>query len=253
MARLAGKAALITGAGAGIGRAAALLFAEHGARVVAAELNEDTGRSVVREIEGAGGTAVFARVDTSEEDEVRAAVRLTVAAFGRLDVLYNNVGGTSPGDGPVTEVPVEVFWQTMKRDLFGTFLMCRHALPELVAAGGGSVINTTSMAALMGKPPPARDCYAIAKGGIVSFTRSMAVQYAPHGIRVNAIAPGVTVTERLAKRLDQGAIPQPLLDRHLLGLLEPGDIAAIALYLASEESRRMTGQIVSVDSGMTIS
>ncbi|WP_033288970.1 SDR family NAD(P)-dependent oxidoreductase [Amycolatopsis jejuensis] len=253
MQRLAGKVALITGAGAGIGRTAALLFAAHGAQVVVAEWNEETGRSAVREIEEAGGTAVFVRTDTSEESNAQAAVQLAVDTFGQLDVLYNNVGGTSPGDGPVTEVPVEVFWQTMKRDLFGTFLMCRYAIRQLAKTGGGSVINTASMVALMGKPRPAQDCYTIAKGGIVSFTRSMAVQYAPQHIRVNAIAPGVTVTERLVKRLDQGAIPQPLLDRHLLGLLDPEDVAAMALYLASDESRRTTGQIISVDSGMTMS
>jgi len=253
MDRLAGKVALITGAGAGIGRAAALLFASEGAKVVVAEFNEESGLATVREIEAAGGTAFFARTDVTDAASVEYAVQSSVAAFGKLDTLYNNVGGTNPKDGPVTEVPLDVFWSTLTRDLFGTFLACRFAIPEIIKAGGGSIINTASMVGLIGKPRPSQVSYTSAKGAIVSLTRGMAVQYAPQKIRVNAISPGVTLTERLAKRLEQGAIPAALIDRHLLGLLQPNDIAQAALFLASEESRMITGHILPVDSGATMS
>lgn len=253
MARLAGLAALITGAGAGIGRVAAELFAAEGAAVAVAERDEAAGRETVARIDAAGGRSRFLATDVTDPTSVEAAVAAAAAAFGRLDILYNNVGGTSPQDGAVTEVPLEVFWSTISRDLFGSFLVCRFGIPYLAKAGGGSVINTSSLAALIGKPAPAKDCYAAAKGAIVSLTRSMAVQYAPQKIRVNAIAPGITRTERLARRLDQGAIPTALAERHLLGFLEPLDVAQAALYLASPESRMLTGQILPVDSGVTMS
>ena len=253
MPRLSGKVALITGAGAGIGKRAALLFAAEGAQVAVAEFNVDSGRATADAIEKAGGQAIFVRTDVGEEESVRAAVAATVAAFGKLTTLYNNVGGTNPRDGAVTDVPVEVFWDSLRRDLFGTFLGCRFAIPEIIKAGGGSVINTASMVALMGKPAPSQVSYTAAKGGIVAMTRAMAVEYAPHHVRVNAIAPGVTRTERIAARLDAGAIPSAMSARHLLGFLEPEDIAYAALYLASDESRKMTGHTLPVDSGMTMS
>lgn len=253
MKRLERQVAFITGAGGGIGACAAELFAREGAKVVIAELDEDAGARVAERIRNAGGEALVTSIDVANPESVENAIRATVTAFGKLDILYNNVGGTSPKDGPVTEVSLDVFWGAINRDLFGTFLVCRCGIPELAKAGGGSVINTASLVALMGKPRPATDCYVAAKGAIVALTRSMAVQYAPQNIRVNALAPGITRTERVARRLDQGAIPSALADRHLLGLLEPEDVAQAALYLASAESRRLTGHILPIDSGATMS
>ena len=188
MGRLDGRVALITGAGVGNGRRAAVLFAREGAKVAVAEFADDAGRDAVAEITAAGGDALFVHVDVSEPDSVEAAVRATVARFGKLDTLYNNVGGTNPKDGPVTDVPIDVFWGSLKRDLFGTFLGCRFAIPEIIKAGGGAVINTASLVALIGKPAPSQISYTAAKGAIVSMTRAMAVQYAPQKVRVNAIA-----------------------------------------------------------------
>ena len=253
MGRLDGRVALITGAGVGNGRRAAVLFAREGAKVAVAEFADDAGRDAVAEITAAGGDALFVHVDVSEPDSVEAAVRATVARFGKLDTLYNNVGGTNPKDGPVTDVPIDVFWGSLKRDLFGTFLGCRFAIPEIIKAGGGAVINTASLVALIGKPAPSQISYTAAKGAIVSMTRAMAVQYAPQKVRVNAIAPGITKTERVSRRLDENAIPAAMLSRHLLGPGEPMDVANAALYLASDESRMITGHTLPVDSGMTMS
>jgi NAD(P)-dependent dehydrogenase (short-subunit alcohol dehydrogenase family) len=250
MARLAGKVAVITGAGAGIGKAAAGLFAREGASVVVSDIDTKVGEAAVAEIEAAGGTAVFAAADVSLSADVQRVVQTATEHFGKLDIMYNNAGGTRANDGPVTEASDEEFWLTMQRDLFGTWLGCKFAIPEMMRAGGGSVINASSLVALMGRP--GRDAYTAAKGAISALTRSVAVRYAPQKIRVNAIAPGITRTERLARRIDQGVIPQYLIDRHILGLLEPIDIANAALFLASDESRMITGQVLAVDSGITI-
>ena len=251
--KLAGRVALITGGGGGIGKEAALLFAREGAKVVVADIAEDAGEAVAAAIRAEGGDALFVAIDVGEPDSVRAAVEKTVAAFGKLDTLYNNVGGTNPLDGPVDTVPIEVFWSTMRRDLFGTFLGCRFGIPEIVRAGGGAVVNTASLVALMGKPAPSQVCYTAAKGGIVSMTRAMAVQYAPLNVRVNAISPGLTLTERIEDHLQKNDSPQALIDRHLLGLPHPAGIAAGALFLASDDARYLTGHILPVDSGITMS
>ena len=254
MGRLEGKVALITGAGAGIGKASALLFSREGAKVALADFSEEAGRKAAAEVERQGGQAIFCHTDVTKEDSVKAAVAATVQKFGRLDVMYNNVGGTNPKDGPVHKVDIEIFWATINRDLFGTFLGCRFAIPEIIKAGGGSVINTSSLVALMGKPAPSQVCYTAAKGAIVSMTRGIAVEYAPQNVRVNAIAPGMTMTERIAARAgDGGFIPKILQDRHLLGVCDPDDIAEAALYLASDASRRVTGHTLPVDSGITMS
>jgi NAD(P)-dependent dehydrogenase (short-subunit alcohol dehydrogenase family) len=250
MTRLASKTAFITGAGSGIGRAAAVLFAAEGAQVAVADIAVGGGEETVRRITAAGGEAVFIKTDVTEPDSVENAIRKTVEAFGKLDVLYNNAGGSTAMDGPVTEAPLEEFWRAIKLDLYGTFLGCRFGIPELIKAGGGSVINMASNVALMGFP--GRDCYTASKGGIVSMTRSMAVEYAPYKIRVNAIAPATTRTERVVKLLEQDPDIARVTDAMLLGLIEPEDIAYMALYLAADESRITTGQIIPVDSGSTV-
>jgi NAD(P)-dependent dehydrogenase (short-subunit alcohol dehydrogenase family) len=250
MARLAGKTAFITGAGIGIGRASALLFAAEGAKVAIAEINPEAGAETERLAKDAGGQALFIETDVTDAGSVKASLDRVDAEFGGLDILYNNAGGATPADGPVTETADEEFWRAISLDLFGTFLVCKHGIPKLIARGGGVVINTTSNVAL--KALPGRDCYTAAKGGVAAITRSMAAQYAPQKIRVNALAPGAVRTERVAKMLDNDPNIQAVVDRHILGIAEPEDIARAALYLATEDSAMMTGQILSVDSGMTI-
>jgi NAD(P)-dependent dehydrogenase (short-subunit alcohol dehydrogenase family) len=242
--RLVGKVALITGAGRGIGRAAALLFAAEGAKVAVAELATEDGRATVEAIKGAGGEALLVETDVSNPEQVERAVRETVRAFGGLHVLYNNAGGATSRDGKVTEMALDEFWRTIGVDLFGTFLGCRFAIPVMVEGGGGSIINTTSVRAMIGTA--GADAYTAAKGGVLALTRALALQWAGENIRVNAIAPGVVLSERVRKLLRED---DPLKKKSILGASEPEDVASMALYLASDESRRVTGAILPMDSG----
>ena len=248
MPRLAGKVAFITGAGNGIGRATAILFASEGAKVAIAEIDARAGEETAHL---AGNEAIAIRADVTDPDSLQSAIRTTVKRFGRLDVIHNNAGGSTARDDTAVEAPLDEFWRAIKLDLYGTFLGCRFRIPELIKAGGGSVINMSSNVALMGVA--GRDCYTAAKGGITAITRSLAVAYAPQRVRVNAIAPSATMTERVKKLIAGNAALTRLADSHLLGLIEPEDIAGMALYLASDESRMVTGQVLPVDSGVTIS
>jgi NAD(P)-dependent dehydrogenase (short-subunit alcohol dehydrogenase family) len=254
MARLRGKVAFITGGGGGIGRATAERFAEEGASVMVADIDVATGEAAAQSARArarnSGGDAHFVRCDVTERASVEAAVAETVARWGKLDVLHNNAGGSTMQDGPVTEAPDEEFWRVIKLDLYGTFLCSKIAIPQIVKAGGGSVINMSSNVALMALP--GRDCYTAAKGGVASMTRSMAVEYAPHRIRVNAIAPSVTLSDRVKRLLAASKDIDKLASSHLLGLGQPVHVANMAVYLASDESEITTGQVLSVDSGVTI-
>ena len=254
MARLAGKVAFITGGGGGIGRATAERFAEEGAKVVVADIDGPAGEAAATSARAraanSGGDAHFVRCDVTERAAVEAAIAQTIARYGKLDILHNNAGGSTNKDGPVTEAPEEEFWRVIKLDLYGTFLCSKLAIPHIIRAGGGSVINMSSNVALMALP--GRDCYTAAKGGVASMTRSMAVEYAPHKIRVNAIAPSVTLTDRVKRLMEGNANVSKLASTHLLGLGQPIHIANMAVYLASDESEITTGQVLSVDSGVTI-
>ena len=254
MARLAGKVAFITGGGGGIGRATAERFAEEGAKVVVADIDVEAGEAAARSARtlaaNSGGEGHFVNCDVTERASVERAVAETVARYGKLDIIHNNAGGSTLQDGPVTEAPEQEFWRAIKLDLFGTFLCSKIAIPHIIKAGGGSVINMASNVALMALP--GRDCYTAAKGGVASMTRSMAVEYAPHKIRVNAIAPSVTLTERVKRLLAGNANVSKLASSHLLGMGQPIHVANMAVYLASDESEITTGQILSVDSGVTI-
>jgi NAD(P)-dependent dehydrogenase (short-subunit alcohol dehydrogenase family) len=251
MGRLDGKVAVITGAGRGIGRAAAGLFTSEGARVAILEIDEEGGVNAERSIREAGGDACFIHTDVTDADSVRAGIATAVERFGKIDILYNNAGGSTTEDAGVVDAPVEEFWRVIKLDLWGTFLVCKHGIPVLIENGGGAVVNTASNLAVMGIK--GRDCYTAAKGGVAAMTRSMAVEYASRNIRVNAVAPAATRTERVIRLAQANPHIDALVHQgQLFGWCEPKDIAYMALYLASDESARTTGQVMLVDSGATI-
>lgn len=249
--RLKGKVAVITGAGAGIGRACASLFSQEGASVVIAERDAASGEQVLESVKASGGQALFVQADVTDPESVEDLINQAVRTFGGLDILYNNVGGSTTRDGPVTTAPYEEFWERMRLDVFSVWLGCRFAVPKMIERGGGSIINASSMCALMGTP--AKDAYTAAKGAVSALTRSMAVEFAQYKIRVNAVAPAATLTERAKRMLREDAVTAKIAESYLLGVLEPIDVANAVLYLASEESRKTTGQILAVDSGVTIS
>jgi NAD(P)-dependent dehydrogenase (short-subunit alcohol dehydrogenase family) len=259
MGRLHDKVALISGAGAGIGRAAALLFAREGARVAIAELDEARGRETERQVLGAGGEAVFLATDVTSEASVRQSVAAAVARFGRLDILFNCAGGSLPEDSEVTDPALDlerVWGRTMPLDLRGTIHCCRHAIPVIAKAGGGAVVNMSSGAALRGASPA--HLYTAAKGAILALTRALAGAHAKEGIRVNAICAGRILTERIVATYGRPGEAGPVVDRQRSGeraeeypfwVGEPADIAAIALFLASAESRMITGAAIPADGG----
>ncbi len=250
MPRLQGKVALITGAGTGIGRASAKAMAAEGAKVVVAELNAEAGEQTAQIITQAGGEVIAIRTDVTDADSMQGAIDKAVQHYGALHVLHNNAGGSTLQDDDVTKAPLDEFWRVIKLDLFGTFLGCRFGIPAIIASGGGSVINMSSNVALMGIP--GRDCYTAAKGAVASMTRSMAVEFAPL-VRVNAIAPSATMTDRVKKLVAGNSALDKLANSHLLGFIEPEDIANMAVFLASDETRKVTGHIYPVDSGAIIS
>lgn len=249
MARLADKVAIITGAGAGIGRASALLFAQEGARVVIAERDAERGEATAEAVRAAGGEARFVETDVTEERSVERCVAETVGAWERLDVLVNCAGGSIEADATITEVDLSVYDHTVTLDLKGTMLCCRHAIPLMVDAGGGSIVNFSSIVALRGGYPI--HVYASAKGAILSFTRSIAGSYSKQGIRANAICPGVVLSERIRERLGERAERATIDDAHPFAIGEPEDIARVALFLASDESRMVTGAAIPAEGGLS--
>lgn len=244
MARLQGKTAIITGAAAGIGKASALLFAGEGASLGLLDHNADLGKVTAQAIEDAGGRAVFVETDVAQPEQMENAINHVAATFGGLDILYNNAGGATAEDGTITDLPLDEFWRTIGVDLFGTFLGCRFAIPHLVKRGGGSIINTTSIRAMIGTA--GADAYTSAKGGVLTLTKSLALQWAEKKVRVNAISPGVVLSERV-----RGLIrtDDPIYRKSVLGPSEPEDVAQLALFLASDEAKQITGTIMPVDSG----
>jgi NAD(P)-dependent dehydrogenase (short-subunit alcohol dehydrogenase family) len=246
------KVAFITGAGSGIARAAARLFALEGAKVVIAELKAELGRSSEQDVRNAGGEALFIETDVTKEESVKSAIHQGVARYAALNILYNCAGGSITQDAPVTDVDMAVWQHTMSLDLLGTFLCCRHGVPELIRVGGGAIVNMSSGAALQGVYKG--HVYTAAKGAILSFTRALAGQYARHGIRANAICPGLTVTERVIRmfgdpRKASDSPQRAMLEKYPFSVGDPEDIANIALFLASDKARMITGATIAADGG----
>ncbi len=249
--RLEDKVALITGAGSGIGRESALLFAREGAAVVVVDVAEDAGRAVVREIEEAGGRASFVRADVSKAGDCEAMVAHAEATYGRLDVLFNNAGIMDGRDDDAVATDEDVWDLTMAVNAKGVFLGCKYGIPAIKRAGGGSVINTASFVALLGAATP-QVAYTASKGAVLALTRELAVVHAREKVRVNALCPGPLRTELLMKFLDTEAKKQRRLVHVPMGRFgEAREMAQAALYLAGDESSYVTGSEFVVDGGIT--
>ena len=251
--RLDGKVAVITGAGSGMGRVAAQMFAAEGARVVVAEFAAEAGEETVRQVTDAGGEASFVRADVSREEDASAMVAAAVDRYGRIDVLYNNAGIMPEADHSVVDTDVGVWDQVMAVNLRGVFLGCKYAIPRMVEQGSGSVINIASFVALLGCSVP-QDAYTASKGAILSLTRSLAVQFGPNGVRSNAICPGPVETPLLLDWLVKDEEAKRIrLARNPTGRFgKPEEIVAMAVYLASDESRWTNGASLVVDGGISV-
>lgn len=253
---LQGKSAVVTGAGSGIGRATALLFSRHGARTALLDLDPEAGEETAGQIRGSGGESLFLPADVSREEAVRRAVRQVAEQWKRLDVWVNVVGisGRSFGDGPVTECPEEAWDRVLAVNLKSVFFCCKHAIPEMIRAGGGSIVNVSSVLGLVGGDEDfATHAYAASKGGILSLTRAIASYYAPQGIRANAVCPGLIATPMSARAQGDEKIRARLRDLQPLtgDFGRPEDVAGAALYLASDLSAFVTGAVLPVDGGWT--
>ena len=252
MGRLDGKVAVITGAGSGIARAAASIFTREGAQVVVAEINPELGAAAALE---AGNNALFVPTDVTDEDSVKDTMAQAVEHFGGLHILFNCAGGSVIEDARVTDVDMAVWERTIPLDLKGPFLCSRFGIPHLIASGGGSVVNVSSVVALRGNHPA--HVYSAAKGGLISFTRSLAGAYADEGVRANVICPGLIKTDRVKARY---VARKPSEDRkgtvgtfesYPFGVGEPEDIANIALFLVSDESRMVNGAVIPAEGGIS--
>jgi NAD(P)-dependent dehydrogenase (short-subunit alcohol dehydrogenase family) len=243
--RLQGKVALITGAGEGIGRAAAVLFASEGAKVAVLDIDPVRAQETTEMIDG---DCVAIGADVSSANDVRRAVDEVIDAFGALNVLYNNAGVWLPDDGPVTELSEEILERTIGVNLTGIFLCCKYAIPQLVRAGGGSIINTSSPVAI--RPEPVYDAYTASKGGVIPLTLSIAQWYGRDGVRANVLMPGATVTAMTRDAFADRKMRQAWERSTPLGRpAQPEDIARVALFLASADSAYVTGSIQWADGG----
>lgn len=252
MGKLDGKTALITGGNSGIGQATVLLFAQEGARVVIAARNADKAQATLQQIEQAGGQAVFVACDVRQPDDCEQAVRLTVEQFGRIDILFNNAGIVP--SGTVLDTSNEVWHDTWATNVNGTFYTSRAALKYMVAQGSGVIVNNGSDWAVVGGQDAA--AYCTSKAAVVMLTKTMALDHARQGIRVNVVCPGDTYVERWDSRVESADALQGYLSK--LGQRFPmnrvgraDEIARAVLFLASDDSSYMTGQILVIDGGHT--
>ena len=251
--RLQDKVSIITGGASGMGRVAARMFAAEGARVVVADVTGPAAQSVVDDVKAAGGQAIAVVADVSKEADAKRMIDETIAAYGRVDVLYNNAGIMPEADHSVIDTPVEAWDQVMAVNLRGVFLGCKWAIPKMLEQGSGSIINIASFVALVGCSVP-QDAYTASKGAVISLTRSLAVQFAGRGVRSNAICPGPVETPLLMDWLLKDEAAKRLrLARNPTGRFgKPEEIVHMAIYLASDESRWTNGAALVVDGGITV-
>ena len=248
--RLADKVALITGSGGGQGRAAAVMFAQEGAKVVVTDIKVEGGNETVELVKAAGGDAVFQETDVSNAADIKTAIDRAVEAYGGLHIMYNNAAVLHKHDTTVTNLEEEMWDFVLNVNLKSVYLGCKYAIPEMTKVGGGSIINVSSLAGILGVGNV--HAYTAAKGGVVSLTKAIATAYASKNIRCNVMCPGAVDTPMMAhvlhssnpKRLERVAKSHPL---GRVGT--PEDVASMGLFLASDESSWVTGSVFTVDGG----
>jgi NAD(P)-dependent dehydrogenase (short-subunit alcohol dehydrogenase family) len=249
--RLFGKVAIITGGANGMGRTTALLFAREGAKVVVGDIDAQAGASLVAEAKAAGGELLYLRCDVSKEADVAHLVAHAETSFGKLDTIFNNAGIEQPAT-PSAELSEEIFDRVIGINLKGTFFGCKHAIPALMRNGGGTIVNNSSVAAFANVG--GNLSYAASKGAVMSLTRVLAIEYAAHGIRANAINPGVIDTAMNMRNRARAADADGWTTRALaaipMGRMGTGlEIAETVLYLASDQSSFVTGIGLVIDGG----
>jgi len=246
--RLEGKVALITGGGSGMGRVASELFASEGAKVVLTDVNDETGEATASSI---GEHVRYVHADVSQESDAETMVAATIEAFGRLDILYNNAGIMPLGDGSVTDNDAEIWDEVLAVNVKGVAFGCKFGIPAMLANGGGSIINVASFVAWMGAAT-SQTAYTASKGAVLAMTREIAVEYARHGIRCNALCPGPIETPLLLALLSDDEKKQRRFVHIPMGRLgKAEELAKAALFLATDDSSFMTGASLIVDGGIT--
>jgi NAD(P)-dependent dehydrogenase (short-subunit alcohol dehydrogenase family) len=252
--RLAGTVAVVTGAGSGMGETAAKLFAREGAAIVAVDVKDD-GEHTTAQIIDAGGDATFLKADVAEEHDVEAMVDAALKKYGKLDILYNNAGIGPPDDAAIHELPTEVWDRVMNVNVRGMYLCCRYAIRAMLEREkprDASIINTASIAGIVGNSTLPSTAYTVSKGAVMALTKQVAVSYAADGIRCNAMCPGPILTPILEPFFAEPGVREKFEQRIPLGRMgQPEDVANLALFLASSESSFITGALVVIDGGIT--
>ena len=252
MGKLDGKVALITGAGAGIGRATALLFAREGAKVAVADYDPAGGQDTVKMIKEAGGEAIFVEADVSNAADAERMVKTVVDTYGRLDILHNNAG-IQGRFTPTAELKEQYWDRVINTNLKGVFLGSKYAIPIMLKQGGGVIVNTASTAGIVGLPQLA--AYCASKGGVIQLTKAMALEYAAQNIRINCICPGGTLTRGMEQWIPTDPEARKAFMKGLPGgrPIQPEEIARSVLYLACDDSSSAIGSVLVVDRGWTAS
>lgn len=252
MTKLDGKVAIVTGSAMGMGATTAELFAKEGAKVIIADFNEEKGREQTEKIKNDGGEVTFFKVDVSNEEQVKNLVEFTVKTYGRLDAAINNAALT-PDDKPIADFDLNYWNRLLAVDLTGVALCMKYEIRQMMAqGGGGSIVNVSSVSGI--RPQPANPAYVAAKHGVIGLSRNAAMDYSPHGIRINIVAPGAIDTPMLRGALDQfGLDPHDYAKKlSLLGrFARAEEVANAHLWLASDQSSYVTGAIIAVDGGYT--
>lgn len=249
--RLENKVALITGAGSGLGREAAVLFAKEGAQLVLNDVNQEAVEETAQIITGAGGEAIAAAGSVANEQDVERTIKAGVDKFGKVDTLYNNAGVMPDEDVSVLTMDPDLWRHILDVNTQGVALCCKYGIPEIIKAGGGAVVNVASFVALVGCSVP-QDAYTASKGAVIALTQSLAVQFGPQGVRSNALCPGPIITPLMETLFATEEAKMLRLNRIPMGRFgQPPDVAYAALFLASDEASWINGASLVVDGGIT--